>query len=77
MPEGDVVWRTAARLHQALAGRELARSDLRWPGLSTTDLSGRTVLEVVARGKHLLVRVAAADARVRCSGAPGSLRSRP
>jgi endonuclease-8 len=57
VPEGDVVWRTAARLHQALAGRELVRCDLRWPGLSTTDLTGRTVQEVVARGKHLLIRL--------------------
>ena len=29
MPEGDTVWRTARRLHLALAGRELTRTDLR------------------------------------------------
>ncbi|MFI2240305.1 Fpg/Nei family DNA glycosylase [Streptomyces chrestomyceticus] len=57
MPEGDTVWRTARRLHEALAGKPLARSDLRVPKLATTDLSGRTVLEVVPRGKHLLTRV--------------------
>ncbi|GAB3596693.1 Fpg/Nei family DNA glycosylase [Angustibacter peucedani] len=57
MPEGDVVWRTADRLHAALAGRELTLSDLRWPSLATVDLSGRTVLEVRPRGKHLLLRV--------------------
>lgn len=56
MPEGDVVWRTADRLHRALAGRELVTSDLRWPSLATVDLTGRTVTEVVARGKHLLLR---------------------
>lgn len=56
MPEGDVVWRTADRLHRALAGRELTVSDLRWPSLATVDLTGRTVTEVVARGKHLMVR---------------------
>ena len=57
MPEGDTVWRTARRLHLALAGRELTRTDLRWPSLATVDLTGRTTLEVVARGKHLLHRV--------------------
>lgn len=60
MPEGDVVWRTARRLDQALSGRELLLSDLRWPSLATVDLAGRCVLEVVSAGKHLLVRVAAA-----------------
>ncbi|WP_328291987.1 Fpg/Nei family DNA glycosylase [Kineococcus sp. NBC_00420] len=59
MPEGDVVWRTARRLHRALAGRELLESDLRWPSLATVDLSGRRVLEVVSAGKHLLTRVEA------------------
>ena len=58
MPEGDVVWRSAQRLHAALAGRELVTSDLRWPSLAAVDLRGREVREVVSRGKHLLVRVA-------------------
>ncbi|TDC45312.1 Fpg/Nei family DNA glycosylase, partial [Actinomadura sp. KC345] len=57
MPEGDVVWLTARRLHEALAGRPLTRSDFRVPRLATADLRGRTVLEAVPRGKHLLVRV--------------------
>lgn len=61
MPEGDVVWRTAQRLHAALAGRALTTTDLRWPSLATVDLAGREVVEVVAAGKHLLTRVAAAD----------------
>lgn len=56
MPEGDSVWRTARRLHVALAGHRLVSADLRWPNLSTADLAGVTVTEVVARGKHLLVR---------------------
>ncbi|MCC5035870.1 Fpg/Nei family DNA glycosylase [Streptomyces sp. WAC 00631] len=56
MPEGDTVWRTARRLHEALAGDRLVRCDLRVPKLATTDLSGRRVLEVVPRGKHLLSR---------------------
>ncbi len=57
MPEGDTVWRTAQRLHAALAGRPIIEADLRWPELSTTDLSGRVTLEVVSRGKHLLHRI--------------------
>ncbi|MZE77834.1 Fpg/Nei family DNA glycosylase [Streptomyces xinghaiensis] len=56
MPEGDTVWRTARRLHEALAGDRLVRCDLRVPKLATADLSGRRVLEVVPRGKHLLSR---------------------
>jgi endonuclease-8 len=56
VPEGDVVWRTAQRLREALAGRRLLRCELRWPSLSTADLSGWTVTEVASAGKHLLVR---------------------
>ncbi|WP_406269793.1 DNA glycosylase [Actinacidiphila glaucinigra] len=57
MPEGDTIWLAAHRLHWALAGHVLLRADLRVPRLATTDLSGRHVEEVVARGKHLLMRV--------------------
>jgi endonuclease VIII len=57
MPEGDVVWRTARQLHEALAGRVLTRSDIRVPRYATTDLTGRAVTEAVSRGKHLLIRV--------------------
>ncbi|GAB2880163.1 Fpg/Nei family DNA glycosylase [Streptomyces deserti] len=57
MPEGDTVWQTARRLHGALAGKVLTRSDLRVPRYATADLTGRTVLDVTPRGKHLLTRV--------------------
>ncbi|MEU1788856.1 DNA-formamidopyrimidine glycosylase family protein [Streptomyces sparsogenes] len=57
MPEGDTVWRTARRLHQALAGRPLTGCDLRVPRLATVDLAGRRVMDVTPRGKHLLTRV--------------------
>jgi len=57
MPEGDTVWLTAHRLHQALAGRVLTLTDFRVPTLATADLRGRTVVEVVARGKHILTRL--------------------
>jgi endonuclease VIII len=56
MPEGDVVWYTARRLHEALAGRVLTRSDFRVPRLATADLTGDVVTETVSRGKHLLTR---------------------
>jgi endonuclease-8 len=56
VPEGDVVWRTAHRLHQALAGQPLVLSDLRFPGVATADLRGAMTLEVVSRGKHVLHR---------------------
>ena len=53
MPEGDVIWSTARRLHEALAGQVLTRSDFRVPKFATVDLSEQLVTEVVARGKHL------------------------
>ncbi|MBB5787422.1 Fpg/Nei family DNA glycosylase [Jiangella mangrovi] len=57
MPEGDTVWLATRRLHDALAGDVLVRTDFRVPRLATTNLSGRTVVESVARGKHLLTRI--------------------
>ncbi|MDW4905499.1 DNA-formamidopyrimidine glycosylase family protein [Streptomyces sp. ADMS] len=57
MPEGDTVWQAARRLNDALAGKVLTRSDLRVPKYATADLTGRTVLDVTPRGKHLLTRV--------------------
>lgn len=57
MPEGDTVFQAAARLHAALAGNILTESDFRVPRYATTDLIGDTVEEVVARGKHILVRL--------------------
>ncbi len=56
VPEGDTVRRTARRLDAALAGRPLVRAELRWPDLGDIDLAGSTVHEVVAYGKHLLIR---------------------
>ncbi|MER7053133.1 DNA-formamidopyrimidine glycosylase family protein [Streptomyces sp. NPDC000351] len=57
MPEGDTVRQAARRLHEALAGKVLTRSDFRVPRYATADLTGRTVLDVTPRGKHLLTRV--------------------
>lgn len=57
MPEGDTAFRTARRLHEALAGQEVTRFDLRVPRAATADLRGEPVREAVARGKHLLLRI--------------------
>jgi endonuclease-8 len=56
VPEGDIVWYTAQRLHAALAGQVLTRSDFRVPRYATVNLAGQTVTEAVSRGKHLLIR---------------------
>ncbi|MFE9833532.1 Fpg/Nei family DNA glycosylase [Streptomyces sp. NPDC005551] len=57
MPEGDTVWQAAKRLHIALAGKVLTHADLRVPKFATADLTGRAVLDVTPRGKHLLTRI--------------------
>jgi endonuclease-8 len=57
VPEGDTVWLSAKRLHQALGGEVLTTSDFRVPRHATADLTGRTVLEVVPRGKHMFTRL--------------------
>ncbi len=70
MPEGDSVRRTAARLHQALAGRELVRAELRWGDLGGVNVTGRTVSDVTAYGKHLLTHLEpAGSAAVSSAGA--------
>ena len=56
MPEGDTVWRTAARLHAALADQPITLVDLRWPRVSPHRLVGSTTVGVVSVGKHLLHR---------------------
>lgn len=57
MPEGDTVWLAGRRMNNALAGGALVRGELRVPAHATSDLAGRTVLEVRSRGKHLLTRL--------------------
>ena len=56
MPEGDTAWRTARRLHEAMAGEVLTLSDFRVPAFATLDLAGQKVHDAVSRGKHLLIR---------------------
>lgn len=57
MPEGDSVYRAAVRVHRALAGRTLDRTELRVPRFAAVDLRGRTVEAARSRGKHLFVVV--------------------
>ncbi len=57
MPEGDTVFRTARRLHEALAGQEVTRFDLRVPRFATADLTGEVIHDVTPRGKHLLMHI--------------------
>ncbi|MGH2795869.1 MAG: DNA-formamidopyrimidine glycosylase family protein [Actinomycetota bacterium] len=56
MPEGDTIAKAADGLNRALAGSRIIKTDFRVPSLATTDLAGQTLIEVVARGKHLLMR---------------------
>jgi endonuclease-8 len=56
VPEGDTVLVAARRLHAALAGECLRRTDFRVPAFATSDLSGQRVRDVGCRGKHLLLR---------------------
>lgn len=60
MPEGDSVYRQCKMLREALEGAMIESSDFRVPALATSDVSGRTVVAVVPRGKHILIRLSAA-----------------
>lgn len=60
MPEGDTIFRAARTLHAALAGRVITSFETVFPQLARVDddapLAGRTVEEVSASGKNLLMR---------------------
>ena len=59
MPEGDTIFRTAATLQKALAGRTVTRFETVLPHLARVDdqtpLRGQTIERVEAAGKHLLI----------------------
>jgi formamidopyrimidine-DNA glycosylase len=57
VPEGDTVHLAASRLDAAFRDRVITKSDFRVPRYATTDLSGRTILGVTARGKHIMMRI--------------------
>ena len=60
MPEGDSIFRAARTLHRALAGKIVTRFESVLPALTRihedAPLIGRTMNEVSAAGKHLLMR---------------------
>jgi endonuclease-8 len=60
MPEGDTIFRAARTLQRALAGKAVTRFQSVFPKLNRVDedapLKGRTVEEISASGKHLLMR---------------------
>jgi endonuclease-8 len=59
MPEGDTIYRAARTLHTALAGRVVTRFETRLAQLANVDceepVAGRTVEQVAAAGKHVLM----------------------
>lgn len=60
MPEGDTIFRTAARLRSCLAGRLIAGAESRrglTAALPAKTLVGKTVIAIEARGKHLLMHL--------------------
>lgn len=60
MPEGDSVWRLAARLRPVLVGKQLVRCDIRVPRPAELDFTGSPVDSIATVGRHLLMRVAGA-----------------
>lgn len=57
MPEGDSAYRVAAQLDRALSGRILTQFQIRTGTLARADLSGETVQNAEAFGKHIIVRI--------------------
>lgn len=55
MPEGDTLFRTAVTLRRALAGREVTGFRSPLSAFIDVELIGRTVTDVEARGKNLLI----------------------
>lgn len=59
MPEGDTIFRSAARLQKALGGKTVTRFETVLPPLARIDdqspLRGRTIERVAAHGKHLII----------------------
>ena len=60
MPEGDTIHRAASTLQRALQGRVVTAFETAYAQLARVDddapIAGRTVEEVRAEGKHLLMR---------------------
>jgi len=57
MPEGDTIFRSAARLRSVLQGHPIRAAESRDPALRAESLKDRLVTVVEARGKHLLMHL--------------------
>ena len=59
MPEGDTIFRAARTLNRALGGKTVTRFESVFPALTRVHedapITGRTIEQVSARGKHLLM----------------------
>jgi endonuclease-8 len=59
VPEGDTIFRAARTLQRALAGRTITQFDTHLAPLAAVDrrapIAGRAIVEVSARGKHVLI----------------------
>lgn len=82
MPEGDTIHRAASALEKALAGRTVTGFSTVFAQLARVDddapIAGRTVVAVVAEGKHLLMHFsarAAGDGAGTGSAGPLTLRT--
>ena len=56
VPEGDTIWRVAERLRPVLVGRRLVRFEAARLAGGPRPRPGEEVVDVTARGKHLLIR---------------------
>jgi endonuclease VIII len=63
VPEGDTIFRAARTLHRALAGKQVTRFESVLPALNRihedAPITGRTIEQVTAVGKHLLIHLSA------------------
>ena len=57
MPEGDTIFRSAAKLGQSLEGCVIREATTTSLTLQTDSLIGQTIVNIAARGKHLLMHL--------------------
>ena len=57
MPEGDTIYRTAAKLRAGIAGRDIRAAQVRALGFQADSIIGQTLTDIEARGKHLLMHL--------------------
>ena len=57
MPEGDTIYRAAARVRSVLAGHTIVATTGSWKVMDADSLVNTSVSRVVSRGKHLLIHL--------------------